>query len=233
MPTGLTKSPENSHWRSPEINPGKVSLPKWRMTNLCERNRLKSAAFLLPLASALVLTLGACSKQDAPATPTAPVAAAISGSSYDQVAATGKGFTVGALMSAQAVYVLFDPQCPHCGHLWNASLPLHGKVKFIWVPVAFNTGKSLSQAAALLSATNPAEAMTAHEQSLLAGTGGMAAASPSDELVQTIKANTQLLTSLGADSVPFIVAKNRHTGEIVSQSGAMDTVALAKLLGAD
>ncbi|MDD2880316.1 MAG: thioredoxin fold domain-containing protein [Rhodoferax sp.] len=196
---------------------------------------MKSTALTLSLATALVLSLGACSKQDAPTTPAAATTtvAAISSSSYDKVAATGKGFTVGALMSAQAVYVLFDPQCPHCGHLWQSSIPLHSKVKFIWVPIAFNTGKSLSQAAALLSAANPAETMTAHEQSLLAGTGGMAASSPSDELVQTIKSNTQLLSSLGADSVPFIVAKNRRTGEIVSNNGAMDTDALAKLLGVD
>lgn len=200
-----------------------------------ERSHLKSTALTLSLATALVLSLGACSKQDAPTTPAAATTtvAAISSSSYDKVAATGKGFTVGALMSAQAVYVLFDPQCPHCGHLWQSSIPLHSKVKFIWVPIAFNTGKSLSQAAALLSAANPAETMTAHEQSLLAGTGGMAASSPSDELVQTIKSNTQLLSSLGADSVPFIVAKNRRTGEIVSNNGAMDTDALAKLLGVD
>ena len=196
-----------------------------------ERNRLKSAAISLSLATALLLTLGACSKQDAPAT---PVATSITSASYDQVAATGKGFTVGALMSAQAVYVLFDPQCPHCGHLWQASIPLHDKVKFVWVPVAFNTGKSLTQAAALLSATNPLEAMSAHEQSLLAGTGGMAASSsPPDELVQAVKNNTQLLTSLGVDSVPFVLAKNRRSGEIVSHNGAMDTGALAKLLGVD
>lgn len=201
---------------------------------MCERNRLKTAALPLALATALLLTLSACSKQEAPATPAAPVTAAITSSSYDKVAATGKGFSVGALMSAQAVYVLFDPQCPHCGHLWQASLPLHDKVKFIWVPIAFNSGKSLSQAAALLSSANPLEAMSAHEQSLLAGTGGMAASSsPPEELVQAVKNNTQLLNSLGVDSVPFILAKNRRTAEIVSNNGAMDTGALAKLLGVD
>lgn len=198
-----------------------------------ERSHLKPAALPLSLAAALVLTLGACSKQDTPSTSSAPAtAAAASSSSYDKVAATGKGFTVGALMSAQAVYVLFDPQCPHCGHLWQASLPLHNQVKFVWVPVAFNTGKSLSQAAALLSAANPADAMSAHEQSLLAGTGGMAASSsPPDELVQAVKNNTQLLNSLGVDSVPYVLAKNRRTGDIVSHNGALDTAALATLLG--
>lgn len=202
--------------------------------NSCERNNLKSAALPHFLATALILTLTACSKQDAPATPAAPATVAISTSSYDKVAATGKGFTVGAMMSAQPVYVLFEPQCGHCGHLWQASIPLHSKVKFVWVPIAFNSGKSLAQAAALLSASNPLEAMSAHEQSLLSGTGGMAASSsPSDDLVNAVKSNTQLLNSLGVDSVPFILAKNRRTGEIVSNNGAMDTGALAKLLGVD
>ena len=97
----------------------------------------------LPIAlfAALAVSLTACSKNDPPP---APVVAGVTTSSYDTVASTGKGFTVGALMSAQAVYVLFDPQCPHCGHLWQASLPLHNKVKFVWIPVAFNAGKSLS-----------------------------------------------------------------------------------------
>ena len=198
---------------------------------MCERSHLKFAALSLSLATALVLSLGACSKND---TPPVPVAAAITASSYDTVASTSKGFTVGALMSVQTVYVLFDPQCPHCGHLWQASIPLHNKVKFVWVPIAFNTGKSLAQAVALLSATNPLEAMSAHEQSLLAGTGGMTASSSlPPELEQAVKNNTQLLTSLGVDSVPFVLAKNRRTGDIVSNNGAMETAALAQLLGVD
>ncbi len=53
------------------------------------------------------------------------------------------------------------------------------------------------------------------------------------ELEQAIKANTRILTTLGIDSVPFILAKNRRTGEIVSHNGAMETAALAQLLGVD
>jgi thiol:disulfide interchange protein DsbG len=196
---------------------------------------------LLPLSitAALVVNLAACSKQDTPsaatpaATAAAPATPAVTSSSYDKVASTGKGFTVGSLMSAQAVYVLFDPQCPHCAHLWQASIPLHNKVKFVWIPVGFSA-KSTPQAVALLSATNPAEAMTAHEASLLAGQGGISASSnmPAD-LEQAVKGNTQLLTALGADSVPFIVAKNRHSGEIVSFNGAMETPQLSQFLGID
>jgi thiol:disulfide interchange protein DsbG len=194
--------------------------------------------FTLPalLVTAAAFTLGACSKQDAPPAP-APQAAAPAAavaSAYEAVATTGKGFTVGALMSTQTVYVLFDPQCPHCGHLWQAALALHSKVKFVWVPIAFNTGKSLSQAVALLSSANPLEAMSAHEKSLLAGTGGMDASSNlPPELEQAVKNNTQLLNRLGADSVPFLVAKNSKTGAVVTNAGALDTGPLAQLLGLD
>lgn len=192
----------------------------------------------------LVLATTACSKTETPApgaspgagTPpaTAAAPAANAGSSYDMVAANSKGFTVGALMSAQPVYVLFDPQCPHCGRLWQASLPLLDKVKFVWIPISFNPTKSIPQGAALLSAANPVEAMTAHEQSLLAGTGGMAASSDvPDELRQAITANTQLLNRLGVDSVPFLLGKHRKSGDIVTFNGAMETAALAKLLGVE
>ena len=193
----------------------------------------------IPLLTALALTLGACSKPGEAPAPTAnaavaPAPVAVTTSVYDTVANTGKGFTVGSMMSAQPVYVLFEPQCPHCGHLWEASLALHGKVKFVWLPVAFNQGKSLAQAATLLSATDPLATMTEHEKLLLSGKGGITAIdSVSPELAQAIKTNTNLMTTLGIDSVPFVLGKNRRTGEIVSNSGAMHTPALAQLLGVD
>jgi len=193
----------------------------------------------IPLLTALALTLGACSKPGEAPAPTAnaavaPAPVAVTTSVYDTVANTGKGFTVGSMMSAQPVYVLFEPQCGHCGNLWNASLALHGKVKFVWMPVAFNQGKSLSQAATLLSATDPLATMTEHETLLLSGKGGITAIdSVSPELAQAIKTNTNLMTTLGVDSVPFVLGKNRRTGEIVSNNGAMPTPALAQLLGVD
>lgn len=192
---------------------------------------MNTRSIALSLAAALLLGLVACSKQEtgsagAATTQLAPAQA------YDAVAAQARGFTAGALMAANPVYVLFDPQCPHCGHLWNASLPLHGKVRFVWVPVAIISAKSLPQGAALMQAANPVQAMTAHEQSLLAGQGGMSASSslPSD-VEAAIRANTQLLDSLGADSVPFIVARNRRSGETVLNAGAIETQALADLIG--
>ena len=186
---------------------------------------------------ALLLTLGfgmsGCSKQDTSAALT--TAAAIAPAQmFDAVAKDGKGFTVGAMMSAQTVYVLFDAQCPHCGMLWNASLPLHKKLKFVWIPVSLMNPKSTLQGAALLNAANPAELMAAHEAALLAGNGGMMAdASPSAEAQAFIKSNTLLFNSLGATSVPFIVAKNARTGSVITNAGALQTSALATFLGVE
>ena len=183
------------------------------------------------VALTLSLSLASCSKQDTPASPVATAAVAPA-QSYDALAKDGKGFTAGALMSAQTAYVLFDPQCPHCGALWNASLPLQKKVKFVWIPVSLMNPKSTLQGAALLTAANPVEQMTAHETALLAGSGGMIAdANPSAEAQAAIKSNTLLFNSLGATSVPYIVAKNLTTGAVVTNAGAMQTPALAAFLG--
>lgn len=182
------------------------------------------------LAAAALPGLVACSKPEEPgAPPEPPVDMA---QAYEVVAAQGKGFTVGAMMAANPVYVFFDPQCPHCGHLWQASLLLHGQVKFVWLPVAFLGPKSLPQGAALLQSAQPLDAMSAHERSLLAGDGGSAAsASIPAEIEATIQANTKLLNRLGAESVPFVVARHRSSGQVLTYAGAMDAAALARFLG--
>ena len=188
---------------------------------------------LLLSSSLLMLALSACSPQESPKA--GPAAApAKQAASVEVAAAQGKGFTVGALMSANTAYVFFDPQCPHCGHLWNASLPLQKKVKFVWIPVGWINASSTTQGAALLTAANPAELMTEHEASLLAGKGGISASSSiAPDIEKAIKGNTQLLNSFGAESVPFILARNVKTGQTVTRDGSMSTTALAELLGVD
>ena len=183
---------------------------------------MKFAPLTHPILLALCLLLASCTKADAPAAAQA----------YDAVASKGTGFTVGPMLSNSTVYVLFDPQCPHCGHLWQASQSLVGTVRFVWVPVAFINGESAAQGAALLSASKPAELMAAHEAALLAGTGGVPApASAPIDAEQAIAHNTQLFNSLGLESVPFIVAKNARTGQVVTHNGALATAELAVFLG--
>jgi thiol:disulfide interchange protein DsbG len=180
------------------------------------------------------MVLSGCSKQETTSASTPAAKAAKQEVSVEAVAAQGKGFTVGALMSSNTVYVIFDSQCPHCGHLWEASKPLQKKVKFVWIPVGWINPSSTSQGAALLSAANPGELMSEHEALLLAGKGGIAASSSiAPDIEAAIKANTALLNSFGAESVPFIIAKNQKTGQTVSRDGAMDTGPLAEFLGID
>lgn len=184
---------------------------------------------LTPLFALAALSLSACSPQESASSPAAVSRPA---QPYEAAASQGKGFAVGSLMSANPVYVLFDPQCPHCSRLWAASLPLHNKVKFVWIPVAIMNAKSAPQGAALVSSDNPQALMTSHEQSILAGTGGIAAsASVSDEVTQSIKGNTALFNSLGVESVPYLLGKHSSTGQVVTHSGALGTAELATLLG--
>ena len=160
-------------------------------------------------------------------------AGSVSGAAaYDLLAKEGRGFTAGPLMAANTVYVLFDPQCPHCGHLWESSQLLLKKVKFVWIPVAFIGPASAPQAAALLLAPDPVAAMSAHEASLLGGQGGTSASSSiPDDTYGAIRKNTDLFKRLGGESVPYIVAKNQQTGAVVTNAGAMETNALAQCLG--
>jgi thiol:disulfide interchange protein DsbG len=191
--------------------------------------KLKTSHLIVPSLLALMLGVTACSKQDAPA----PAATAAKRPvSTEIIAAEAKGFTVGAVMSANTAYVFFDPQCPHCGHLWQTALPLHNKLKFVWIPVSILGQASAPQGAALLTAANPAQAMTDHEKSLLDRQGGISApANPPAEVMEAIRKNTQLLNEFGADSVPYIVVKNARTGQLDTRSGAMETDALAQFVG--
>jgi thiol:disulfide interchange protein DsbG len=174
--------------------------------------------------------LAGCSPQEA-GNSSAPVKREVS---LATVAAQAKGFAVGSLMSTNTVYVFFDTQCPHCGHLWEASRALHGKIKFVWIPVGMINASSSAQAAALLTALDPGTLMGEHEASLLAGKGGISGSSsvPAD-IEKAIKSNTQLLNSFGAEAVPFVLAKNLKTGQTVSRDGAMSTPVLAEFLGLD
>jgi len=185
---------------------------------------------LLAWLVAACLALAACSQQDDTSAKDAPKRSP----SVEIVSAEAKGFTVGAMMNANAVYVFFDAQCPHCAHLWEASVPLHKKAKFVWIPVGLINASSSSQGAALLSAADPGQSMAEHEKSMLAGQGGISASSSVDPaMADAIKSNTRLFNNLGLESVPFVVARNPRSGLTVTRGGSMATGALAELIGVD
>lgn len=152
----------------------------------------------------------------------------------EQVATQGKGFAVGTTTGAATVYVMFDAQCPHCGHLWKNIQPLLKNTKFVWIPVAILNTRSGPQGGALLSASDPLQAMAAHEESLLRGKGGvivMGGMSP--PMIAALKGNTDLFNQLKIESVPFIITKNARTDEAVSTVGALDAKVLADFIGVD
>ncbi|MES2938504.1 MAG: thioredoxin fold domain-containing protein [Pseudomonadota bacterium] len=189
---------------------------------------------LIPLLLATVLATAAC--KDAGNSPSgaasagAPAAAA-QPVSLDAIAAEAKGFSVGPAMSARVVYVFFDAQCPHCGALWEAAKPLKTQARFVWIPVRLLNDSSLSQGAALLSASDPVATMDAHEASLLAKTGGISASGVADAQKDAVKRNTDLFTRYAFGSVPTLVTKQAQTGAVVTQEGSMPTPQLAAFLG--
>jgi thiol:disulfide interchange protein DsbG len=211
----------------------------------------------IPVSAALLLAasllLAACSKSGpgdaaksgaaSPATPSAaapapapaPVNAAQPAAlpgAVETVIAKGTGFAVGAnMMAAKVLYVLFDPQCPHCAHLWETSKPLVGQIRVVWMPVAFIGPKSAPQGAAILAAADPAAAMNAHEARLIAGQGGMETpANPDPALLAKVQANTALWHELKGESVPMLIFKDPATGQSSTLEGALDTEQLKQVL---
>lgn len=191
---------------------------------------------LIVAAAVLMLTAGC---QDKPADKPAAKAARMQAGAPEAaagdalaIAAKGTGFTAGSMMATRQIYVFFDPQCPHCGHLWEATKPLATQLRMVWIPVGFIAPRSTQQGAALLAASDPVAAMDLHEKSLLAQKGGLV---PPDnlpaDLQDKVRANTKLWQQLGGESVPFTVFKNPATGQPGKFAGALDTESLKKLIG--
>lgn len=145
---------------------------------------------------------------------------------YRDLAHETTGFRFGAPMR-RTVYVFFDAQCPHCAALWSEVQSLKESMSFVWVPVSFMGPKSISQGAAILTAKDPVEAMNSHEKSMTAREGGISASKATPEMVAAIEANTEVLSRLGASSVPFIVG--RGPKGLITQAGGMPAADLAKM----
>jgi thiol:disulfide interchange protein DsbG len=199
---------------------------------------MKRRHALLALTAIAGSLQSACSKKE----PESTQAAAASGSTPAspvkaqeayEAASRANGFTVGQTMAADAVHVFFDPQCPHCTDLWTAAQPLLGKLKMVWMPVAFLRHSSAPQGALILSASNPAATMSEHEALLSSRQGGLPVPAEVDaRLIAKVKANTELLQKLGVDSVPFILYKNRKTGAYGSHAGSVTSEQLLEMVGA-
>jgi thiol:disulfide interchange protein DsbG len=179
------------------------------------------------IAALAAFGLSACGRKSATQAPAAP---ALSAAQAYELAATANGFAVGPMMAANTAYVFFDTACPHCAVLWNSAKPLAAKLRMVWIPVGFLSQQSTPQGAAILVASNPAQAMDENEAKVLGGARSAPAAADA-EAEKKVVANTEILKKLGDEGVPLIVYKQAKTGEYGSQSGQMDTPQLAALLG--
>jgi len=188
---------------------------------------------LLKFAGALLaaaMLLAACKDASAPSQ-SAAAPAARTPVTTAAIEAEAKGFTVGTPLAMRTVYVFFDPQCPHCAVLWQQAKPLKNQAKFVWIPVAFSGATGMAQGATILAAADPVAKMEENEASILAKTGGITAASGLDAQKEQVKKNTELLTRMGFESVPSIVALHAQTGQLVTAEGSMPTAQLAARLG--
>ncbi|MHB1123330.1 MAG: thioredoxin domain-containing protein [Ramlibacter sp.] len=179
---------------------------------------------------AAAMLLAGCKDATTPAAPAAAPAARTPVTTA-AIEAEAKGFIVGTPMATRTVYVFFDPQCPHCAVLWQQAKPLKNQAKFVWIPVAFSGATGMAQGATILAAPDPVAKMEENEASILAKTGGITAASGVDAQQEQVKKNTELLTRMGFESVPSIVALHAQTGQLVTAEGSMPTAELAARLG--
>jgi thiol:disulfide interchange protein DsbG len=178
----------------------------------------------------------ACSQPTDPASSSADVkpapASPISGDkAYEAVTKRAAGFETGP-KDGKTVYVLFDPQCPHCGDLWEAAKPLRDKVRMVWVPVRLLGPRSRGQGAALLAASDPLQAMDEHEKGRRADGKGIEAPTGLDaSFYQKMTENTQLFVDLGQGSVPLMVWRQPLSGKTLMVTGAVLTPELQNVLG--
>lgn len=110
------------------------------------------------------------------------------------------------------LYVVFDPNCIYCHHLYEALQPAitAGNLAVRWIPVAFLKSTSQGRAYAILSSKNPVAMLAQNEANFNQQTedGGIPPlASPSTQVVQQLQNNMAFLTEAQIDSTPASLYK--------------------------
>ena len=141
----------------------------------------------------------------------------------DALPVRSSGFPQHPLARGRLIHVFFDPLCPHCQTLWQASQPL-GEMNFRWIPVAILAGSAPS-AAALLTTSQPQELFAR----IKAQSKNAALLPPSQAALDQVQSNTDLLREAETTSVPLLLT--RSGSEVILRiEGALSTQALAQRL---
>lgn len=150
---------------------------------------------------------------------------------YAKVTTKMYGFIAGNVQSKHVVHVVFDPQCPHCGHLWLESQKLWTEVKFVWVPIPMMSADSMTNGALILADDNPVQAMNVHEYKLLNKLDPLAPVLMQVEKGRVaMQTNASQATAINMDAVPFTLYR-RPSGEIVSTTGGIGAPEIITLIG--
>jgi len=131
----------------------------------------------------------------------------------------------GKAAAPRTVYVFTDANCPFCNRVWSDARPWvdSGKLQIRHVMVGVLTPTSNGKAATLLTASDPAAALAAYEQSQRAATtkmidSGHVHALAADELAPldpvpapiqaALDSNRALMQSLGARATPSVAFRD-------------------------
>jgi len=137
----------------------------------------------------------------------------------------------GSKTAARVVYVFTDPNCPYCQKFWNDARPWvkADKVQLRHVMVGILGPTSAGKAAALLTAPDPAVALSQHE--LQQTSGGLKPLNPVPAPVRAqLDANYKMMEQLGASATPAIFYKD-GSGKLQKMQGAPSAEMLSKILG--
>jgi thiol:disulfide interchange protein DsbG len=137
----------------------------------------------------------------------------------------------GKSSAPRTIYAFTDPNCPYCQKFWVQSRPWvdSGKVQIRNIIVGILRDTSPGKAAAILTASNPSDALNMNESTMSQGGIAPLTSIPAATGAQ-LQANQDLMTRLGADGTPTIFYQDAQ-GVLRAKVGAPSDNELTTILG--
>lgn len=134
----------------------------------------------------------------------------------------------GANDADRVVYTFTDPNCPFCSMFWKQARPWvdSGKVQLRHILVGILREDSAGKSAAILAAGDPSAALHKHET----GSSAQIMDEIPPAIARQLKANYELMSSLGAQATPAIFYLDDE-GRMQQHQGAPRPDRLADIMG--
>ncbi|BBP05420.1 hypothetical protein TPL01_31120 [Sulfuriferula plumbiphila] len=133
------------------------------------------------------------------------------------------------------VYIFFDPNCPYCHKLYQATRKFVGKegLEFRWIPVGFLSQSSLGKAAAILAAKDRRKAFHTNEDDYGFGAGpggGIPPLShPGGPVLRALNTNLSLMHQARLWGIPVMAFRARD-GQAQLMVGSLPPDKLGEML---